>query len=122
MESARIIHDAGSSLLGLINDILDLSKIEAGRMEPVIDALPLVEFAQRLERSFAHVARERKLGFSVTLAPNLPATLRMEHTALVVVPRDQVSLAIGKEGQNARLAARLTGWRIDIRSDEAPDP
>jgi N utilization substance protein A len=31
-----------------------------------------------------------------------------------------LSLAIGKEGQNARLAARLTGWRIDIRSDEAP--
>jgi len=40
----------------------------------------------------------------------------------VVVPDFQLSLAIGKEGQNARLAARLTGWRIDIRSDEAPDP
>ena len=38
----------------------------------------------------------------------------------VVVPDFQLSLAIGKEGQNARLAARLTGWRIDIRSDEAP--
>ena len=40
----------------------------------------------------------------------------------VVVPDFQLSLAIGKEGQNARLAARLTGWRIDIRSDEAPAP
>ena len=40
----------------------------------------------------------------------------------VVVPDFQLSLAIGKEGQNARLAVRLTGWRIDIRSDEAPDP
>ena len=39
--------------------------------------------------------------------------------ARVVVPDFQLSLAIGKEGQNARLAARLTGWRIDIRSDEA---
>ena len=39
--------------------------------------------------------------------------------ARVVVPDYQLSLAIGKEGQNARLAARLTGWRIDIRSDEA---
>ncbi|MFI9384793.1 transcription termination factor NusA [Kutzneria sp. NPDC052558] len=38
-------------------------------------------------------------------------------TARVVVPDFQLSLAIGKEGQNARLAARLTGWRIDIRSD-----
>lgn len=40
-------------------------------------------------------------------------------TARVVVPDFQLSLAIGKEGQNARLAARLTGWRIDIRSDAA---
>jgi N utilization substance protein A len=38
--------------------------------------------------------------------------------ARVIVPDYQLSLAIGKEGQNARLAARLTGWRIDIRSDE----
>ena len=37
--------------------------------------------------------------------------------ARVIVPDFQLSLAIGKEGQNARLAARLTGWRIDIRSD-----
>jgi N utilization substance protein A len=39
--------------------------------------------------------------------------------ARVIVPDFQLSLAIGKEGQNARLAARLTGWRIDIRSDAA---
>lgn len=38
------------------------------------------------------------------------------HTATVVAPDDQLSLAIGKEGQNARLAAKLTGWRIDIKS------
>ena len=37
-------------------------------------------------------------------------------TALVIVPDDQLSLAIGREGQNARLAAKLTGWRIDIKS------
>ncbi|MFZ2504140.1 MAG: transcription termination factor NusA [Nocardioides sp.] len=42
--------------------------------------------------------------------------------ARVIVPDYQLSLAIGKEGQNARLAARLTGWRIDIRSDEEPTP
>ena len=42
--------------------------------------------------------------------------------ATVIVPDDQLSLAIGKEGQNARLAARLTGWRIDIRSDEEVRP
>jgi transcription termination/antitermination protein NusA len=41
-------------------------------------------------------------------------------SARVVVPDFQLSLAIGKEGQNARLAARMTGWRIDIRSDSPP--
>ncbi len=41
----------------------------------------------------------------------------VQRSARVVVPDYQLSLAIGKEGQNARLAARLTGWRIDIHSD-----
>ncbi len=40
----------------------------------------------------------------------------------VIVPDDQLSLAIGKEGQNARLAARLTGYKIDIRPASAPEP
>ena len=55
----------------------------------------------------------------------MPGTVRKRpaaRAARVVVPDFQLSLAIGKEGQNARLAARLTGWRIDIRSDaESPD-
>lgn len=41
----------------------------------------------------------------------------MEKAALVVVPDDQLSLAIGREGQNARLAAKLTGWKVDIKSE-----
>ncbi len=42
----------------------------------------------------------------------------LDKTALVIVPQKQLSLAIGKEGQNARLVAKLTGWRIDIKSEE----
>ena len=44
-----------------------------------------------------------------------------EKSANVVVPDFQLSLAIGKEGQNARLAARLTGYKIDIKSEEVAD-
>lgn len=44
-----------------------------------------------------------------------------EKSALVIVPDDQLSLAIGKSGQNVRLAARLTGWKIDIRSESQID-
>lgn len=47
---------------------------------------------------------------------------REARAARIVVPDYQLSLAIGREGQNARLAARLTGWRIDIRPDTAPEP
>lgn len=44
-----------------------------------------------------------------------------EHSALIVVPDRHLSLAIGREGQNARLAAKLTGWRIDIRCESESD-
>jgi N utilization substance protein A len=44
-----------------------------------------------------------------------------EHKAVVEVAEDQLSLAIGKEGQNVRLAAKLTGWRIDIKSFSSPE-
>jgi len=46
--------------------------------------------------------------------------LEEERSCRVVVPDDQLSLAIGKEGQNARLAAKLTGWKIDIKPESAP--
>jgi len=54
-----------------------------------------------------------KVSSVIVVDPNLRA-------ARVIVPDYQLSLAIGREGQNARLAARLTGWRIDIRPDTAP--
>src|SRR5512146_2748178 len=58
------------------------------------------------------------------LSPVKPISVELresDHTALVIVPERQLSLAIGNRGQNARLAARLTGWRIDIvRPDEHP--
>ncbi len=47
--------------------------------------------------------------------------IRPKNTALCVVPDDQLSLAIGKEGQNVRLAARLTGWKIDIKTPEGEE-
>ncbi len=53
------------------------------------------------------------------LSPAKPIAVRIdevEKIARVTVPDHQLSLAIGKEGQNARLAARLTGWKIDIKS------
>ncbi len=56
------------------------------------------------------------------LSPARPTNVSLDeeqHIATVIVPSDQMSLAIGKEGQNARLAFKLTGWRIDIKDTEA---
>jgi N utilization substance protein A len=61
---------------------------------------------------------EPKAFITNALSPSEPVhveLLEQEQTAVVVVPDRQLSLAIGKEGQNTRLAARLTGWRLDIK-------
>jgi CheY-like chemotaxis protein/signal transduction histidine kinase/CHASE3 domain sensor protein len=93
VESARIIHDAGSNLLHLINDILDLSKVEAGKMELVVDTFPLADLARTLTRTFNHVAQEKKLTFSVNVAPGLPATIRTDGGKLEQVANNLLSNA-----------------------------
>jgi len=55
---------------------------------------------------------------SLSPAKVIEVKIMPKNTALVIVPADQLSLAIGKEGQNVRLSAKLTGWKIDVKSDE----
>ncbi|MEX8517980.1 MAG: PAS domain S-box protein [Leptothrix sp. (in: b-proteobacteria)] len=75
VEYAQTVYQSGSDLLHLINEILDLAKIEAGRVEVHIDVVPLATLCQRTERNFRHVAQSRKLDFSVSLDPQLPASI-----------------------------------------------
>src|SRR5690606_8048049 len=75
IESVRIIHDAGTSLLRLINDILDLSKVEAGKMELVVEEVSIAELGKRLRRNFAHVASNKQLSFDFSVDAELPAVL-----------------------------------------------
>ena len=51
----------------------------------------------------------------------LSVTAKGERSAVAIVPDDKLSLAIGRDGQNARLAARLTGWKIDVKSASSPE-
>jgi CheY-like chemotaxis protein/CHASE3 domain sensor protein len=93
IESARIIHDAGNSLLHLINDILDLSKVEAGKMELVIEDLQLTSLVQRLRRTFAHVAEEKGLGFTLDVDDDLPSSLPTDGNKLEQVLNNLLSNA-----------------------------
>ena len=74
-----------------------------------LEKIDIVPWADEPEQLVSNALSPAKVS-SVFLYPD-------EATALVIVPDYQLSLAIGREGQNARLAARLTGWRIDIKSE-----
>ena len=82
VESAKVIHESGSKLLQLINDILDLSKVEAGKLEVMVDELQVTAFSQSLSRNFRHVARERELSFEITVADDAPAVIRTDAARL----------------------------------------
>ena len=61
---------------------------------------------------------EKYISNSLSPAKVMDVKILPKNKAMVIVPEDQLSLAIGKEGQNVRLAAQLTGWKIDVRSGE----
>ncbi|GAA4328825.1 response regulator [Pigmentiphaga soli] len=93
VESARIIHDGGANLLRLINDILDLSKIEAGKLELTLESLDLRKFAAQLERNFRHVAADRGLEFAVTVDDDAPAAIRADGIKLQQIAANLLSNA-----------------------------
>ncbi len=94
VEFAQTIHSAGNDLLSLINDILDLSKVEAGKMELNLAAVALTDVADDLERSFRPVAEERALAFHIELAPGLPPAIVSDEQRLQQVLRNLLSNAL----------------------------
>ncbi len=70
---AETIHSSGTDLLALINDILDLSKIESGKMEVDVGSVRFIELRDLSLRTFRHVADGKGLEFSIDMAENLPA-------------------------------------------------
>ncbi|HET7315704.1 response regulator [Salinisphaera sp.] len=94
VEAARIIHDAGNGLLTLINDILDLSKIEAGKMRVLAGPVETADFAARIRRQFAHMAEAQGLDFEVVQSADAPERVVTDAGKLEQIVRNLVSNAI----------------------------
>lgn len=73
------------------------------------EKIDIIEYAEDTDKYIAN---------SLSPAKIIDVVLKERNTAMVIVPKDQLSLAIGKDGQNVRLSAKLTGWKIDVKSDE----
>ena len=93
VEFARTIHGSGSDLLTLINDILDLSKIESGTVTLEFSEYRFEHLHQYVERTFRHMAEARHLDFSIELHGDLPAALMTDTTRLQQVLKNLLSNA-----------------------------
>ncbi|WP_372443043.1 HAMP domain-containing protein [Actinomadura barringtoniae] len=94
VEFARTIHESGTDLLELINDILDLSKVEAGKMDLHPQRLPVSSLVDYVEATFRPLAVDKGLHFDVEVAPEVTATLRTDEQRLQQVLRNLLSNAV----------------------------
>ena len=135
-EFAKTINAAGTDLLSLINDILDLSKIESGTVSLEIGDVTLQDISENLNRTFRQLAEERHLAFVIEVDPGLPRSLRTDSKRLQQVLRNllsnafkftekgSVSLKIGSaEGSPLRagtqwIAMSVTDTGIGIAEDK----
>ena len=89
-----IIHNSGSELLNLINGILDISKIESGKMNVSMEAVSLSELLHDLDDMFRHVAEDGGVAFEIDVAENVPATIISDKVKLSHILRNLMSNAI----------------------------
>jgi CheY-like chemotaxis protein/nitrogen-specific signal transduction histidine kinase len=116
VEFAKTIHGSGSDLLTLINDILDLSKIESGTVTLDVSEYRFSALRNYVDRTFRHMAEAKHLGFQVDLADNLPTALMTDTTRLQQVLKNLLSNAFkftshGKVDLTISLVT--SGWTSD---------
>ena len=94
IEHAQVIHSAGSDLLTLINDILDISKIEEGKMDIVIDDISVPELGEHFRKHFTHLAESRGLRFEVELGDGVPEHLYTDRQRMEQIIKNLLSNAM----------------------------
>ena len=113
VEFAKTIHGAGSDLLSLINDILDLSKIESGTVTIEVGEMPMMTLKQHMERTFRQLAADKGLDFDVNFDPELPSAIRTDEKRLQQIVLNLLSNAFkftAQGGVTLDVRTAASGW------------
>ncbi|MCE9500208.1 MAG: response regulator, partial [Leptospira sp.] len=116
IEFARTINSSGNDLLQLINDILDLSKIESGKMSVEISEIHFGEIADHLNRTFTQVAKNKGIEFHITLGSDLPQVVFTDSQRLLQILRNLLSNAFKfteRGGVTLSIEIAESGWSKD---------
>jgi CheY-like chemotaxis protein/signal transduction histidine kinase/HAMP domain-containing protein len=116
VEFARTIHSAGTDLLNLITDILDLSKIESGTVTVEYEDLTFGQLRETIERSFRHEAEARKLAFTADFDPRLGRSINTDPKRLLQVLKNLLSNAFKfteRGGVRVQVGPASGGWTPD---------
>ena len=116
VEFAKTIHAAGTDLLNLISDILDLSKIESGTVTVENEDIPFSHLRDAIERSFRHEAERRRLEFSVEFDPALGRAINTDSKRLLQIVKNLLSNAFKfteKGGVSLHAHPAREGWSPD---------
>jgi CheY-like chemotaxis protein/nitrogen-specific signal transduction histidine kinase len=116
IEFSKTIHSSGQDLLRLINDILDLAKIESGTVSVEVSDLKLQDLKDYVERTFAPIAEHKKLDYAVDLDSQLPRIVRTDATRLQQILKNLLSNAF-KFTERGRVTLEVElakgGWSFD---------
>ncbi|MFH0996293.1 MAG: response regulator [Pseudomonadota bacterium] len=99
VEFSETIYSSGNDLLNLINDVLDLSKVESGRLEINVSEVNLKTFADKISRDYEKIAEEKGIGFSVNLGEKAPEMIRTDSQRMEQIVKNLLSNAIKFTGQ-----------------------
>lgn len=105
---ASVIHNAGTDLLTLINDILDLSKIESGKIDLTIEPVKPQSIRQDMEALFAELAKSKKIKFETLLDHDLPATILTDQSRLEQVIKNLLSNAFKFTPEHGQISLSIS--------------
>ncbi|HEY6172933.1 MAG TPA: response regulator [Kofleriaceae bacterium] len=106
VEFATLIHKSGEELLALINEVLDLAKIEAGKQELACESLALGDLEDYVRRMFEPLAAQKQLGFEVELAGELPVAIRTDRARLAQIVKNLIANAF-KFTERGKVCVRM---------------